>query len=414
MAIEKNLQITDIGDNGRIGVGEVQGLVDQQVELGYTSEELVGVESYLRYLLDLKESKKHSNIEIVAVGDIILDVFHSARGIKPNREGGNEVIAGSGEMMLGGAGGVILGLVGFAEKVHVITRVGGKDEDLGGGEEVVRRLEKIGVDTMGVFVDWESDTPVKTRFTDAEGRVLMGSSLQPSPLSQRLERQIIDRIKRLSEMEAGGVDVRLVVSDYARGVCTPAVFAAIDALLREKANISCLIDPRPVSWVDDQQAGEKNAKYNVWGAMLTPNRREAEALTGMEITGLDSALACGRRILEMLPRLGSSLLLKLDSDGAIFVEQGGASLYLPPTLFAGERVLNPSGGGDVVLAALALHPKLEMPVGRKDALRAAMWLGGACVLEANSSNLSMELIETTLERVNRARLISTYGDDRSR
>lgn len=192
------------------------------------------------------------------------------------------------------------------------------------------------------------------------------------------------------------------------------MFVAIDALLREKANISCLIDPRPVSRVDDEQAGEKNAKYNVWGAMITPNRREAEALTGMKVTDLDSALACGRRILDMLPRLGSSLLLKLDSDGAIFVEQEGAYLYLPPTLFAGERVVNPSGGGDVVLAALALHPKLESPVGHNDALRAAMWLGGACVLEANSSNLSMELIKTTLERVNRAKLTSTYGDDGSR
>lgn len=192
-----------ITGNGRGLMEEGQALATQ-VELGYTPEELMGVESYLRYLLDLKGSKKHSNIEIVTVGDVMLDVFHSARSIKPSREGGNEVIAGSGEMMLGGAGGVILGLVGFAEKVHVITRVGGKDEDLGGGEEVVRRLEKIGVDTMGVFVDWESDTPVKTRFTDSAGRVLMGSSLQPSPLSERLERQIINRIKRLSEMEAGG------------------------------------------------------------------------------------------------------------------------------------------------------------------------------------------------------------------
>jgi D-beta-D-heptose 7-phosphate kinase/D-beta-D-heptose 1-phosphate adenosyltransferase len=107
-----------------------------------------------------------------------------------------------------------------------------------------------------------------------------------------------------------------------------------------KKGIPVLVDPHlktPAEWYEG-------------ATLLTPNKREAEALAGLRIQDDASLLAAGRTIIR---KTGSeSLIITLGKGGMAIFRSPTAKPVLIPT-FA-QEVYDVSGAGDTVISVLAL------------------------------------------------------------
>lgn len=82
--------------------------------------------------------------------------------------------------------------------------------------------------------------------------------------------------------------------------------------------------------------------------LVTPNESEAEALTGIPVTGADSAAAAAARLLEMGAR---AAVVTLGAQGALY-RDATRSLHVPP--MAAGPVLDTTGAGDAFNGGLAV------------------------------------------------------------
>ncbi|MBX3435823.1 MAG: bifunctional heptose 7-phosphate kinase/heptose 1-phosphate adenyltransferase, partial [Pirellulales bacterium] len=144
----------------------------------------------------------------------------------------------------------------------------------------------------------------------------------------------------------------LLVSDYAKGVCTPALVRPILDRARFRS-IPVLVDPG---------RGRDPAGYR--GATLfKPNRLEASALAGVAIQSPQEAV----RVAQILRhRVNADVVaVTLDGDGIAFAAADASGVV--PT--APREAHDITGAGDMVLAALGVGFAVGWPL--HDALRIA-------------------------------------------
>jgi len=148
----------------------------------------------------------------------------------------------------------------------------------------------------------------------------------------------------------------LLVSDYAKGTLTPGITSAVLAAARRRG-IPALVDPK-----------RRDYGGTAGAAMVTPNRKELEAVYGETARDLVAVAALGERLREELA--ADALLVKLSEEGNAPSGEGRA----PHRIRARAReVFDVTGAGDTVLAALgvALGAGLDRPAAAEVANRAA-------------------------------------------
>jgi len=131
----------------------------------------------------------------------------------------------------------------------------------------------------------------------------------------------------------------LIIEDYSKGLLNEVMMKAVITAAR-KRKIPVLVDPHlktPARWYSG-------------ATLLTPNKKEAEALAGMKIEGDESLLKAGQTI--MRETRADSLIITLGKDGMAIFKSAKAKPVLIPT-FARE-VYDVSGAGDTVISVLAL------------------------------------------------------------
>jgi len=137
----------------------------------------------------------------------------------------------------------------------------------------------------------------------------------------------------------GGVDV-VCSEDYAKGVCTPGLCAAVIAEAG-RAGLPVFVDPA------------KRADYAMYRGCttITPNRNEAEHATGLTC-GPDGDAAHNADLAKALQaQLGcEAVVLTLDRHGALLLERDGTLEAIPTRA---RQVYDVTGAGDVFLAGLA-------------------------------------------------------------
>ncbi|MDO5142573.1 MAG: 1-phosphofructokinase [Eubacteriales bacterium] len=108
--------------------------------------------------------------------------------------------------------------------------------------------------------------------------------------------------------------------------------------------------------------------------LIKPNREELAALVGGTPTSPAGAAACARTLRAAGAR---QILLSLGGEGAVFVPEHGAALYLPaPT----GGAVQPVGAGDAMAAGWLYAQVHELPV--TEALRFAVAAGSAAAFSA--------------------------------
>ena len=272
---------------------------------------------------------------VLVVGDVMIDRYLSGAAEVLGKEAPVPLLhAGRSEDRLGGAANVALALRHLGARA-VLAGVVGPDR---AGRRLRRRLRAAGLPGSAIVTDPGRPTTRKQRYVAT-------ATGEPPHLLLRVDVESRDPLPPAVEADlVAAIDARLpacdivLVSDYDKGVCTPAVVRhLIDRARRLGRRV--LVDPPRL---DDY--------YRYRGAScLTPNRVEAGRAAGLDVDGPARAFEAGGRLLRQAE--AEAVLVTLDEQGMALTRSDGRREHHP----TGTRaVRDTTGAGDVVLGVLGI------------------------------------------------------------
>ncbi len=270
-----------------------------------------------------------SHISCLVIGDLMLDEYLWGKTDRISPEAPVQVVdILREEMRLGGAGNVANNLVSLGAQVDVCSVTG----DDSNGRVLLEMLEQRQIGHTAVFMDSCRHTSRKTRVIASHQQIVRIDRESRNPLSPEGE----ERLCRWIGTHANRYAV-LLLSDYGKGVLTERVLAtAIDTA--RTAGIPVVVDPK----------GSDYGRYR-FASVLTPNRKEAEAASGIAIRDQDSLLKAADLIMNAA-RI-DSLLITRSEEGMSLFRRESAPVHIPTVA---REVFDVSGAGDTVISALAI------------------------------------------------------------
>jgi D-beta-D-heptose 7-phosphate kinase/D-beta-D-heptose 1-phosphate adenosyltransferase len=175
----------------------------------------------------------------------------------------------------------------------------------------------------------------------------------------------------------------VVISDYDKGVCTPALLTATIAAAKSLGQ-RVLADPI---------RGSDYRKYHGSSA-ITPNRLEAGLAAGLTIRSTEEALAAGQQLREQLDL--EAAIVTLDKDGMALAHRDGRRQLFTTRP---RQVYDITGAGDMVLSMLAMT--LAAGASYDDAIRLANVAGGLEVEKIGVATVTRDEILRDLLRAGR-------------
>ena len=225
----------------------------------------------------------------------------------------------------------------------------------GSGDEVVRGLEDLGIETEAIATG--DSTRTNLEIVEDDGTVT--EVLEPGPVINSDELETFRRACG-ERFERGGSEACVVISgSLPQGV--PRDFYA--TLLADARRSLCKV------FLDTSGEPLRRA-LSERPDFVKPNRHEAEWLFGANIPDKEAASLAVRRILEAGAK---SAAISLGQDGLVWCPRIDSKVYFAkaPVVKAGSAV----GSGDAVMAAFAYSASLGM--GSEDAVRLAVACGAA-------------------------------------
>ncbi len=308
------------------------------------------------------------NVAVLVVGDAMLDTYIDGDVHRLSPEAPIPVLHATGHRsMPGGAANAAVNVASLGGSVSLLGMIGNDAS----GKFLTKLLKSAGVKSL-LQTDGRISTIEKQRYVTGGYHQLL-----------RVDHEIVQvpsvaDQKKLLTVFAKELPRHQVVllSDYAKGVLTPAMLEQCIALAN-KAGIPVILDPKP-----------RDASYlsHARGAtLLTPNRPEASILTGGHADDLDDAAV------QCVRATGGSVLFTLGAEGMLL-----ASPRSKPKSFPAEtkQVVDVSGAGDTVAAVLALG------LGAKGELNAVVDLAnraaGLVVSKAGTARVNVEELRSVL------------------
>lgn len=283
----------------------------------------------------IDEMERLGTPRVLVLGDLILDRYVWGDAERISQEAPVILLREDRqETRLGGAANVANMLRGLDADV-TLAGVVGTDSD---GAMVVEELTKAGVDCSALAADSDRPTTCKVRFMGrAQHRhphqMLRVDREVRHPIRSQIAQQLLDAmLPRLGEFDA------VLVSDYAKGVCTAEVLRPLIEAARA-AGLPVVVDPAA--------GGDYNLYRGATG--VTPNRSETHKATGIEVRTIDTAYKAGQMLVE---KFGLDMaFVTLDRDGIVLARQDSEPVHLPTRI---REVYDVTGAGDMVLAMFGL------------------------------------------------------------
>ena len=273
--------------------------------------------------------KQFPDLKILVVGDLVLDEYLWGRTERISPEAPVQVVdVLRQELRLGGAGNAAHNLAAVGCRVEIAS-VLGDDAD---GREIQALLSGMNIGTEGIFITSQRATSRKTRILASNQQMLRIDRESRETIRPREEEQLIHFISE----RANGCQA-ILVSDYRKGVLTDALLARIFAIGHE-SGVPVLVDPK----------GDDFSRYR-GATLLTPNRKEASAATGIPLEEGDSLLRAGRQLRKTLDL--EALVLTRSEEGMTLFHGDDQEDHLPTEA---KEVFDVSGAGDTVLAFLGI------------------------------------------------------------
>jgi D-beta-D-heptose 7-phosphate kinase/D-beta-D-heptose 1-phosphate adenosyltransferase len=309
---------------------------------------------------------------LIVVGDLMLDRFVYGTVSRISPEAPAPVInVALPEEAIGGAGNVARNIVALGARCNLISVVGRDEAAL-----CVRRhldacpgLEPALVEANGRL------TTVKTRFVAYlhNTHLLRADAEETAPVDADIEDEIIAAV----ESRLAGADA-VVLSDYAKGMLTPRVIAAV-ILAAQRARKPVVVDPK----------GSDYSRYR-GASVLTPNVGELAQALGRPIKNDERALTAAA--LSLIEHIGcAGVLVTRGEHGMLMVSRDGSAVPLETTA---RRVVDVSGAGDTVVASFALA--LVCDAGHANAARLANSAAGIAVAKKGTSQVGADELRRVL------------------
>ena len=234
------------------------------------------------------------------------------------------------ELKLGLAANVADNIQVLGGTVRLIGLIG-KDR---GGQDFERLLKRQKLSAQGLVRDAGRRTILKERIVSDRQQLLRVDYEDVGSPQTRAWSSLRAQFKK----QLRGA-FAVVLQDYAKGTVDDEMARFIFETARE-ARVPVFVDPNRRTAVSRYQGA----------SLLTPNAKEAEALSGVKMTDTASLLRAGHVILEKTG--ADSLIITRGKDGMAVFHRDRPVVQLIPTY--AREVFDVSGAGDTVIAVVSL------------------------------------------------------------
>ena len=280
-----------------------------------------------------------SRPKILVVGSLHMDLTVKAETIPRI---GETVLGKEFKMAPGGKGAnQAVAAAKLGSEVTIVGRVGADFY----GDRLIENAEHYGINTEFVVRDPETYTGIALIMVDKKGNNIISVA---QGADSRCATEDVDKAENTLRTS----DVLLVQLEIPISVVEYAVRKA------SRYGVRTILNPAPAHKLS------KRIMHDAF--ILTPNEREAELLSGLRITDIDSARKAAKRIVEEGTR---NVVLTIGKKGAILATREEiVHVPAPPV-----KAIDTTGAGDAFCAALAV----SVSSGRnlKESVGFANWAG---------------------------------------
>ena len=310
----------------------------------------------------MEEIKKPN---ILVIGDLMIDHYLWGNVNRISPEAPVQVVEVEKETtVLGGAGNVVNNLVALGADVMVMSVVG-EDKN---GDEITQMLESIKVKHY-LICDENRKTTKKSRIIASHQQVVRYDHESKEDISQESEALITTGLLNIIDQ----FEV-ILVSDYGKGVITDSLMGKIN-FCASGNDVKVLVDPK----------GDDYSKY-IGSYLLTPNKKEAQIATKMEIND-DASLKVALKKLHNTACLQVPMIT-LSEDGIAILDENNNVIKKPTVA---REVYDVTGAGDTVLASLGYCLAKDDNI--IEAMEFANLAAGVVVGKIGSATATLEEIE---------------------
>ena len=309
---------------------------------------------------------------VLVIGDAMMDRYYFADVTRISPEGPVPVaLVKSVKNTLGGAANVAHNLARLGCSV-ALAGVSGDDENR---RTLTGKLDALGISHTGL-IPLDRPTTTKVRVMGGHQQMIRVDFENVEPISRTVERRMVSDIKQeLSD----GVDA-VILSDYAKGVCSTALCRSVIQACRER-NVPLVVDPKGSHW----------QKYR--GAFLvTPNVKELSEACHEAVHNEDRIIVgLGEGIRQ---RYNFGALMVTRSEKGLSLIDEGDPVHIPT--YARE-VFDVSGAGDTVAAVMGAA--LAAGLKKVTAAHLANLAAGVVVGKLGTYAISAEELDEALMQV---------------
>lgn len=276
----------------------------------------------------LIDSEHLTGLRVLVIGDVMIDRYIHGQVSRISPEAPVPVLSHTETTVrLGGAANVALGVTTLGANAEIIGLVGADEQ----AKALQDLLRGAGVAASRMVVDRSRCTTIKTRVVASHQQIVRIDEEAKHPASSTIETELVNAI----HAAIASADI-LVISDYAKGVCSDRVVTEAITKSNELGK-PVIVDPKRIDY----------AIYR--GALvITPNVRELHAATSSNGKD-DAAIVAASKVL--IDQTSSSILVTRSEDGMTLVQPDKEPLHLPAE---SREVADVSGAGDTVVATLAV------------------------------------------------------------
>jgi D-beta-D-heptose 7-phosphate kinase/D-beta-D-heptose 1-phosphate adenosyltransferase len=323
----------------------------------------------ISYIRDFPQAR------VLAIGDLMVDEFIYGRAERISPEAPVPVVkVVEKKYRLGGAANVLNNIQALKGKGFLCGVVGSD----GPGSKFASEIKKLRVNTTGIITEKGRPTTIKTRIiADQRQQVVRYDQEVRTQITASSRKKIQAYLRSTSK----SVSV-LTISDYEKGVVSTALLKEILSLAKRNKLIVCVDHPKLTN----------HKVYSNLAHIITPNKKEAERVSGIEIETEKDLEKAGRKLLAILSC--AAVLITRGEEGMTLFEKGKGKMTHIPT--KAKEVYDVTGAGDTAIATLSMA--LAVGASYEEAARIANHAAGIVVSKLGTATVTpKELIENIKE-----------------
>ncbi len=261
---------------------------------------------------------------VLVLGDVMLDKYVWGRVTRISPEAPVPIVEIERESYApGGAGNLASNIASLGGKVVLIGVVG----DDAHKDVLARELAQRGI--FGKLLVDNRPTITKMRIMGHKQQLMRVDYEQTHYIDAPTQERVLDLVRK-TPADA------IVVSDYAKGLITQALYNEVLRIAEER-QIPLLVDVKP------------KHKVNYAGAtVIKTNHKEACELAGVDEHNGDGMEGIGR---NLIAQLQSHVVVTRGEKGVSIFSRDGATVHVPTRA---KQVFDVTGAGDTFLAGLTL------------------------------------------------------------